>query len=264
MAEKGFALITGASKGIGKAMAIELAKRGWNLVLTARSEQILKDLQAEWQLKYTIQVEVFAADMTLDESPGLLRDFCLEKQIKIQILINNAGFGVWDNFENANLSDLEGMNLLNVTAVLRICHAFIPLLRQNEQAYLLNVGSTGAFQPIPAMALYGAGKAYIRSFTYALRDELRNSPISVTCLSPGGVWTEFMERSGNTIVAERASKWMMSADECAQKAIRAMLKGKAEVIPGWYNWVAAMSSKFAPIKMSTRIARKFFEKETSI
>lgn len=260
MAKQGFALITGASKGIGKAIGIELAQKGWNLMLTARSESLLEALQAEWSQKYNVRVEILAADLTLDETPAKLFDFCQEKQIPIQMLINNAGFGVWDHFEDADLKELEAMNLLNITAVLRVCHAFIPLLKTHPKAYLLNVASTGAYQPLPAMALYGAGKAYIRSFTYALRDELRNSPISVTCLSPGGVWTEFMERTGNEIVAERASRWMMSPQQCAQAAVKGLLKGKAEVIPGWYNWVAAMSSKFGTTKMSTRIARKFFEK----
>jgi uncharacterized protein len=260
MTKKGFALITGASKGIGKEIALQLAAQGWPLLLVARSSDLLMVLKLEMESVHKVPVEIFAADLAQPEVPGALRAFCEDKGIGIQILVNNAGFGVWDKFENASWEQMEGMNALNVTALLRMCHTFIPLLRQHERAYLLNVSSLGAYQPIPYMALYGAGKAYVRSFSYALRDELRESPISVTCLSPGGVHTAFPDRAGSQLVVERNGRMVMAADRCARTALKAMFKGRAEVIPGWYNSIGMFVTKLLPTTFTAAMARRIMMK----
>lgn len=256
---KGYAIVTGASKGIGKAIAAELAQKGWPLVLVARTEHLLQELAETWTKAYGVAVEYCALDLCEPESPARLLHFCEEKGIQPKILVNNAGFGVWGKFADNDWKDLHAMNQLNVTALLQMCHAFIPQLKAAGGGHILNVASTGAFTPIPNMALYGAGKAYVRSFSYALREELKPHGIWVTCLSPGGTWTEFMDRAGNQIVAERASKWMMPAEACAKAALKGMFKGKAEVIPGWYNRLAAWASKHAPTGMTARTAGKMFE-----
>jgi uncharacterized protein len=257
---KGFALVTGASKGIGKAIAWDLAARGWPLLLTARSASLLQQLQSEIQAKHEVPVEIMAADLCRPEVPERLVDFCQKQGLRIQILVNNAGFGVWERFEKANFQDMEEMNALNVTALLRMCRVFIPLLRQNPQAWILNVASMGAFQPLPFMALYGAGKAYVRSFTFALRDELRNSPISVTCLSPGGVHTDFADRAGSSSVVAKNKTFMMSAEKCARIALRAMFRRRAESIPGWYNVLGVWFTRRMPTRWSAVAARRIMNK----
>jgi uncharacterized protein len=257
---KGFALITGASKGIGKEMARQLAAQGWSLLLVARSADILQKLQIDLSQQYKVRVEIFAADLSEASIPAQIFAFCQAQQISVQILINNAGFGVWDKFEKADLQALEDMNNLNIAALIRMCHVFIPMLRQHSKAYLLNVASLGAFQPIPYMALYGAGKAYIRAFTFALRDELRESGISVTCLSPGGVDTDFPDRAGSHVVVERNRGMVMSAKECVRKTLKAMFKRRAEVIPGWYNVLAVAAVRFLPATWTAAMARKIMLK----
>ncbi len=257
---KGFALVTGASKGIGKEIALQLAAQGWSLLLVARSSDLLESLKQEVETQHKVVVEIFAADLAQPEVPAHLLAFCTAKGLAIQILVNNAGFGVWDKFENADLAELEGMNALNVSALVRMCHLFIPLLRQQPKSYLLNVSSLGAYQPIPYMALYGAGKAYVRSFSYALRDELRDSPISVTCLSPGGVHTAFPDRAGSQLVVERNGRMVMAADRCARITLSAMFRGKAEVIPGWYNVLAMAFTKLLPTAWTAAMARKIMAK----
>ena len=258
--DKGFALVTGSSKGIGKEISIQLAAQGWSLLLVARSADLLQALKVEIETAHKVQVETYAADLALPNVPDKIAAFCKDKGLRIQILVNNAGFGVWDKFEKASWAELAGMNALNVDALLHMCHAFIPILRQNQKAYILNVSSLGAYQPIPYMALYGAGKAYVRSFSYALRDELRDSPISVTCLSPGGVYTSFPDRAGSQVVAERNARVTMAAERCARIAIRAMFRGRAESIPGWYNNVAMWLTKFLPTKWTAAMARRIMMK----
>jgi short-subunit dehydrogenase len=258
--EKGYALVTGASKGIGKEIARQLAEQGWPLLLVARSGDLLARLQDEFGTRYKVPVEIVAADLAAPEVPAQILAHCAARNIKVQLLVNNAGFGVWEKFEQASLAELEAMNALNVTALLRMCHAFLPQLRQHKRAYIMNVSSLGAYQPIPFMALYGAGKAYVRSFSYALRDELRGTGITVTCLSPGGVHTDFPERAGSQVVVERNSRFMMSAEQCARTALRAMFAGRAEVIPGWYNGLGMFITKLVPTTFSARMARKFMAK----
>lgn len=256
-----YALITGASKGIGKAIAAELARRGHHLLLVARSEDLLAQLSEELQAAHGVRVRYRASDLSQPNAASDLLAWCTAEGLVIDMLINNAGFGVWDPFAEANLDSLINMNALNVDAVVRLSHTFLPMLRAQPKAWLLNVSSMGAFQPIPNMALYGAGKAYVRSFTRALRDELRGTSVRVTCLCPGGVWTEFPKRAGNEVVSERAKNFMMAADKCARITVRAMLRGKAEVVPGWYNVVGVWMAKHLPTSWSIASARRIFRKD---
>lgn len=253
-------LITGASKGLGRALAHALARRGFSLVLTARSGDLLENLGVELRSRYGVEVHCLALDISSPGAGGQLVDFCAGHGVEVRVVVNNAGAGVWERFGDADLGAMMRVNALNVDAVVRISHAFLPMLRRQKRAWILNVASTGAYQPIPCMALYGAGKAYVRSFSHALRHELRSSGVSVSCLSPGGVWTEFMRTAGNEVVSERNRMFMMSAERCAEAAVRGMLRGRAEIIPGWYNRVAAVTSKWMPTRFSTAAAARIFNK----
>ncbi len=257
---KGFALVTGASKGIGKEIARQLAAQGWSLLLVARSAHLLEAMKSEFEGQYKVTVHVYAVDLAASDAPGKILEFCQLNQLRVQILVNNAGFGVWDKFEKSSFEELEAMNALNVTALLRMCHTFIPLLKQNEKAWIMNVASLGAYQPLPNMALYGAGKAYVRSFSYALRAELRSSPISVTCLSPGSVTTDFAERAGSQQVIEANKRVTMTAEKCARIALKAMFRGKAETIPGWYNGLGAFLTKLISTQMAAKAAGRIMHK----
>ncbi len=257
---KGYALVTGASKGIGKEIARQLAEGGWPLLLVARSANLLSAIKTEFEASYRVEVQTFAADLSLPEVPSQILAHCQQNSMRVQILVNNAGFGVWEKFEKASFEEMDAMNALNVNALLRMCHTFVPALRKNPKAWIMNVASLGAYQPLPNMALYGAGKAYVRSFTYALRAELKDSPISVTCLSPGSVTSDFAERAGSQQVIEANKRVTMTAAKCARIALKAMFRGKAETIPGWYNGLGALLTRFISTKMATKAAGRIMHK----
>lgn len=256
-----WAVVTGGSKGIGKAIALELAAKGFSLVLVARSAALLASVAEGIRSSHPVAVQTLAMDLLATDAGQRIADFCTAEQLPVCALVNNAGSGVWDDFAEGALADMMRMNALNVDALLRVTHAMLPLLRQQPRAHILHVGSLAAYQPVPTMSLYGAGKSYVRSFSYALRYELRKSPITVTCLSPGGVWTEFMAAAGNEIVSERNRWMMMSAERCARVAVRGMLKGRAEVIPGLRNQLSAFAVRFIPTTWATAISGRIFNKE---
>lgn len=257
---RGYALVTGASKGIGKAIAYDLAGRGWPLLLVARSEALLQQLQSEIATQHQVPVQIYPTDLAQPDAPAQIAAHCQQQGIRVQILVNNAGFGVWEAFDKASLAEQEAMNALNVSAVVRLCHVFIPLLRQNSEAWIMNVSSLGAYQPLPNMALYGAGKAYVRSFSYAIRRELQGGPISVTCLSPGGVISEFADRAGSNQVVERNKNVTMTAEKCARIALNAMFRRRTESIPGWYNRLGALLTRFLPTTLTAKMAGNIMRK----
>jgi short-subunit dehydrogenase len=261
LSENTWAVVTGASRGLGRAIAFELGARGFSLFLVARSESELSAFADLIKEQFGVQTLILTLDLTQPDSADKLKDTCLERGIHPTILVNNAGIGVYDRFHVADRHAMARMNLLNVDAVVNTTYALLPLLLNRRKAYIMNVGSAAAFQPVPFMALYAAGKAYVRSFSFAVRHELKGSPVSVTCLSPGGVWTDFMAVAGSEAVSEKNKRFMMSAERCARAAVEGMLKGKAEVIPGWYNVLAAFMTRFTTTRFSARMAARIFAKD---
>lgn len=258
-----WAVVTGGSKGLGKAIASELAAKGFSVLLVARSAALLEAVAADIRQKHPVQVMTLAADLTQPAAGQQIEDFCAQHQLPVCVLVNNAGSGVWDNFASGSLDDMMRMNALNVDAVLRVTHALLPRLRVQPRAWVMHVGSLAAYQPVPTMSLYGAGKSFVRSFSYALRHELKGSPVSITCLSPGGVWTDFMATAGSEVVSERNRFMMMSAERCARVAVRGMLKGRAEVIPGMRNAFSAWIVRFVPTTWATAISGRIFKKDAT-
>lgn len=254
-----WAVVTGGSKGLGQAIATELAQRGFSLLLVARSADLLAAVAQGIRDRHPVQVMTLATDLCHPDAGPQIAAFCASHQLPVCALVNNAGSGVWDSFADGSLPDMLRMNALNVDAVLHVTHALLPRLRAQPRAWIMHVGSLAAYQPVPTMSMYAAGKSYIRSFSYALRHELKGSGVSVTCLSPGGVWTEFMASAGNMVVSERNRWMMMSAERCARVAVRGMLKGRAEVIPGLKNTLSAWMVRFVPTVWSTAISGRIFK-----
>jgi len=254
-----YALITGASKGIGKAMAIALAKRKVNLLLAARSATALGDLQLEIQTTYGITVDSLAIDLTGPNAASDLYQWVVNKKINISILINNAGYGLWGKFGELNLSEQLEMCQLNINVVTALCHYFIPMLQNEKQAYILNVCSTAAYQAVPTLAVYSATKAYILSFTRALRFELKNSSISVSCLSPGPVDTGFAERAGLDAFSKMAEKFNMKPNEVAEIALKGMFARKSEIIPGFTNIISVYANRMLPKAFIEKMAAGIYK-----
>jgi uncharacterized protein len=257
-----YALITGASKGIGKGIAYELAKRNYNLLLVSRTESDLENLAAELIRYYKVKVHFLALDLTLNESPAKLLQWTKDSGFNVSILVNNAGYGLWGTFEELTIEAQVNMMQINVVNLVKLTHLILPILRQQKQAYILNVASTASYQAVPNLNVYSACKAFVLQFSRALKYELRNSNVSVTCLSPGATATDFMSRAGmNTKeMQKRANKFNMSSEEVAAFAVRNMFGKKTEVIPGLINKVSVALTYYVPKWLTEKIAAGLYKK----
>lgn len=243
---KPYALITGASKGIGKSIAYELAKQGYPLLLVARSDKELKALSDDLQVKYGINAPFLSIDLSINGASLKVTNWIKMNNYPLGFLVNNAGYGVWGDFSQSSLTDQLGMMQLNMNVVVELSHLLVPILSQEKQAYILNISSTAAYQAVPTLAVYSATKAFVLSFTRALRFELAQTSISVTCLSPGPVDTGFASRAGLDALSKMAEKFNMQPDEVAKMAVKAMFSKKSEVIPGFTNIISVYANRILP------------------
>lgn len=241
-----YALITGSSKGIGRAIAESLAKRKFNLLLVARSEDQLLSLKKDLSETFGIKVEIFPTDLSVPGAAHKVSDWCLRNSFPVSVLVNNAGYGVWGEFEDIGLDEQLNMLQLNISTVVELTHYLLPLLKEQSQSYILNVASTAAYQALPTFALYAASKAFILSFSRGLRFELRKQNISVTCLSPGAVDTGFADRAGLSRLSKTAARFNMMPGVVAEIAINGMLNKRSEIIPGFINQVSAFAARILP------------------
>ena len=255
-----YALVTGASKGIGKEIAYQLAQRKINLVLVARSADLLTTVASAIKNKFSVEVKTLALDLSKPAAAQEVFDFCAKNNLNINILINNAGYGLWGNFEKLSLDEMNNMMQLNMNLVVSLCHYFVPTLKQNAPSYIMNVCSTAAYQAVPYLSVYAASKAFVLLFTRGLRHELKEYGISVTCLSPGSTDTNFTNRARmNERLQKTAAKFNMKPTDVAKAAVEAMFKGKAEVLPGLTNLVSAKAAEIFPKNMSESIAKKLYQ-----
>ncbi len=255
-----YALITGASGGIGLALAIELAKRKTNLLLIARSENNLAKACDELRAKYGITTSYLAIDLSLNDSVEKIESWIKQNSFSVNILINNAGYGIWGRVDTTSREALNNMMQLNMNVVANLCHAFIPELKKHEKSYILNVASTAAYQAVPTLTTYAATKAFVVLFTRGLRSELKNTPISVSCLSPGATSTSFVDRAGmNSSLKEKAEKFSMKASDVAKIGINGMFKGKAEILPGFVNWISVHLTYLMPKSIPEKIAEGLYK-----
>lgn len=261
-AKMAYALITGASKGIGKSLALELAKRKYNLVLTARSAQLLQQLATEIKQQYEVEVKTLALDLAEPAAAAELEGYITAQNIPLTVLVNNAGYGLWGRFTDLKLEDQLNMLHLNVESLIGLSHRLLPHLHKQPRAYVLNVASTAAYQAVPYMSLYAASKSLVVSFSRGLATELNGSGISVTCLSPGATGTNFMERAGmtnNKRLLKASARFEMTADEVAVIAVNALFAGKVEVVPGLVNKVQIYANNFLPKQLVERMAVNIFK-----
>ncbi|MBW8687813.1 SDR family NAD(P)-dependent oxidoreductase [Chitinophaga rhizophila] len=255
-----YALITGASKGIGLSMAHQLAARKYNLLLIARSEEELSAAAASLTAKWQVKVFWLAIDLSKPEAAATIADWCKEGQYPISVLINNAGYAVWGNFTDRPLTEHQQMIQVNAEAPVALCHYLLPVLRQQKQAYILNVASTAAYQAVATLSLYAATKSFMLLFSRGLRQELKDSNVSVSCLCPGPVKTNFIDRAGMQAIKETADKYGMMPDDVAETAIKGMFNRKAEMIPGMTNAATALLTRIVPKSIVEKIAAGLYKK----
>lgn len=253
-----YSIITGASKGIGKALAIECAKKGRNLILISLSDEKLPDFSCELSQTYNIETEYYETDLTAKESIHDFFDWCRENNLQIDMLINNAGLGSQGAFEQSSPEKFQGIMQLNMDAVVTMCWGAIPFLKQQDTSYILNVGSIGAFSPVPYKSIYSATKHFVLAFSDALHYELKDSSILVSCLCPGPTLTSSVHAAKVKEQGLKARLLTKKADEVAEHAIEKLLKGERIIIPGFGNRVIAGLSRLLPIKLRLKLAGAAF------
>lgn len=251
------ALVTGASSGIGAAIARELAALGVDLVLTARHQGALDEVAATCK---GVKVEVITADLGKPDAAHTLWEDATARG-PINILINNAGFGYFRRFDEVDWARDAELVQLNITSLVALSRCFVETHKTSSlPAQLVNIASTGAYQSVPNMALYAASKAFVRNFSEALHDEFRDTPLSVTCICPGGTETAFHAASGGGDYSWIANASTRSAEFVAHAAVHAMLSGKRTVVPGLFNKLSCFAVRFLSRRLASRLATQVLGK----
>jgi uncharacterized protein len=253
-------LITGASSGIGAELAIEFAKHKHNLVLVARSEYKLKELADALKAKYKVEVHVLVKDLSNEKHVNEIYGYTQFQNLQVDYLINNAGFGDYNFFYNADWGKMDEMIEVNIKALTRLSWLYVRDMVQNKGGRIMNVASTAAFQPGPMMAVYFATKSYVLLLSEALANELEEKGITVTALCPGATESGFMEAANLHESKLAKSKKLPSSAEVARYGYKAMMKGKKVAIHGTMNYLMAQSPRFFPRNMVTKVVR-FIQKK---
>lgn len=254
------ALITGASTGIGKEYAYLCAQEGYDVALVARGRDKLQALAADIHQKTGREAYVFARDLSQPDAATALFNDVVCTKIDVQVLINNAGFGLCGKVWELDAKEQMDMVQLNINALTMLSRHFLPSMIARKSGMILNVASTAAFQPGPLMAIYYASKSYVVSFSEALHNEARDFGVHVTCLCPGPTATEFDKRanmSATKLFAKQSN--IMDARTVAQIGWKALRANKPLVIAGRKNAAMAFLTRFAPIQFTASMARKFQE-----
>lgn len=251
-----WALITGASTGIGRELAEVFAANEFDLVLVARHQERLSAVARELTSVHRTEVQVLPQDLG---RPGAAEElFQRLRTVPISVLVNNAGFGRYGPFVESDLSEQTGMMQVNMMALVQLTHLFVQPMRVRKAGYVLNVASTAAFQPGPLLNVYYATKAFVFSFSYALAAELEGSGVAVTVLCPGLTRTDFQQRAG----LHQGGAWpMMSSRTVAEIGYRGLMQGRRVVIPGMLNRIATFFARRAPFRITSAVVRKIHRKE---
>ena len=244
-------LITGASSGIGAAFARKLAALGRNVFLVARSEDKLIALCNELGRMTSIRAQYMAVDLRQPDGRLQLFEETKKRELEIDTLINNAGFGSMGDFAKLDPARELEMIELNITAVVDLTQRFLGPMRERKRGTIINVASTAGFQPVPYMATYAATKAFVLSFSEALWDENRMHGIHVMALCPGVTETNFFDASG---IDRPPMRTVQTAEEVVETALRALPRKKSLVISGWANWFVVEAERFLPRSAVTKVA----------
>lgn len=228
--DKGYALITGASSGIGYELAKVFARNRYNVILAARSGNKLQELAEELRNQQGVSVQVIEKDLSLPHAAQELYDEVQERSLEVEVLVNNAGIGYVGWFHESSGEANREVLQVNIAALTELTRLFVQDMVKGQKGKILNVASTGAFHPGPYIAVYYAAKAYVLSFSEAIAKELAPHNITVTAVCPGATRTNFARRAGKKDV-----KWAMDAAAVAEISYKALIKGKRVVVPGWMN-----------------------------
>ncbi|PSL47795.1 hypothetical protein CLV51_102655 [Chitinophaga niastensis] len=255
-----YALVTGAAKGIGKAIAAQLAERNYHLLLVDIDAAALTATAEQLAAQYHVHAHTLHQDLSQPDALLNVTTWSSIYHDELSVVVNNAGYGLNGAFEQLTLSEQFNIIDVNIKAQVGLSYAYIPVLRSFPKAYLLNLASTTAYQTVPYLNIYAATKAFALSFTRGLRHELRHSTVSVSALSPGSTDTDFVNRARmGDHIRSIANKFNMTPESVARIAVDGLFKGKAEIIPGFTNKLNAWLPKFFPKFFVERIAGNIYE-----
>lgn len=250
------ALITGASRGIGKEIALLLAEKQHNLILTARSKEALKAVAKEITSLHNVSVAIYPADLADPKAAIQLAETLKQGGQQVDVLVNNAGFGLVGNFAETPIKKELDMMQVNMTALTELTKAFLPGMLARNQGKILNVASTAAFQPGPGMAVYFATKAYVLSLTEALASELSDTPIHVTALCPGPTKTGFEDAASAGKGMKMFSGKIMSAKQVAALGVAGLFNRKTIVVTGLRNKFLLLLNRITPRGVVTSFVKR--------
>jgi hypothetical protein len=249
------ALVTGASSGIGQCLARELAQAGANLVVTARRGDRLEALARDLRSAFGVEVTVLVRDLGTPGAAAELFEATEGEGRRIDVLVNNAGFGTQGRFASIPWEKTAEQLQLNVVTLTELTRRFVEPMLARGCGWILNIGSIGSYAPAPRYATYAAGKAYVRNFTEAVAAELAGTQVRVCCLCPGATRTSFFDVAGQTL-PPAAMRLMMSPERCARIGLTALFGGRRNIVAGWTNALAVWVLRFMPRRLVVWVAAR--------
>jgi hypothetical protein len=253
------ALITGASRGIGYDLAKEFARLSYRLVLVSRNVAKLEEIRQKFISEYNVEVIIVPKDLSLHQAALEIYNELEQKDIIVDVLANNAGVGDFGEFKDEDFHKISRMLHLNIVALTELTKLFLKGMVERGEGKILNVSSLAAFLPGPYMAVYYASKAYVKSFSQALADELKSTGVTVTAVCPGLTKTGFQQEVGGEKATASRLNLMASSEWVAEVAVKAMLEGKEILVPGVINSSIARTSRFISDGVKSRIVKKIQE-----
>lgn len=257
-----YALVTGASSGIGWHISEELAKRGYSLIAVSNQPIQLLDLKTRLESDYKVSVVTYEIDLTKEDSAQQVFDFCGKNNFFVEVLVNNAGIFVFGEVANVDYLKIKSILPLHTLTPTLLCSLFGKRMITQKKGFILNLSSITAVMPYPGISLYGPTKAYLRHFTRALRTEMKVYGINVTCLIPGATDTALYDASYFRTPLMMKLGLMMKPQKVAKKGVRALFNNKAECIPGFLNKMTVMLIPIIPhfviglINKNTKLVKK--------
>jgi short-subunit dehydrogenase len=258
--DRGYALITGASQGLGEAIALELARHGFGVLLVARSEDALQRVAAKAGALNGGRAHILTADLFSSDAVDRIVGWTHSLKLPLTCLVNNAGQGLWGLFDALPLVDQRRMMRLNMDIPVDLTHRLLPELKKAERAYVLNISSMTAYSAMATFAVYCATKSFLLRWSRSLRIELERTSVSVTAICPGSIITGFTERAGMMAMDDLARKFGSGPEPVAKAAVRAMLKGRAQMVPGLLNSITARVQGWLPDTLNERLASNIYLK----
>lgn len=255
MTTPALAMVTGASSGIGKSFAEALAARGTDLVLVARNRSRLEELAEELRRRHGREVGVLAADLEKPDELAEVEDR-LREDARIDLLVNNAGYGVTGNFADLAMDRSQGQVACNIVALTRLSHAALSTMKPSRRGGIVNIASGAAFLPTPGIAVYCATKAYVVNFSLALHEETKSHGVRCLVVCPGFTRTEFQARANYDTSALPSFVWQ-TADDVARESLAAWDRGDTMLVPGLQNRLTMTLANFVPRTLLASLAGRF-------